>query len=733
VLHGPTFRSARDVAFTFLDPKAGPGKDAIRMVELELRQGDVRLAQWPYSYEIELPKGVADERNRKQQGYLTGLPQELLQWMGELSAGEYQLAFLVNGVRATNVASFRIDPKFDEANAPTFEVGVLERAPLGDLSRPLLWAIGPDPADARITNIALASAPLRVDGVVHKRSMMWCGPVSLVAWGERYWEVIVAKYFDPPVDEQIPHDYAFEFAGRTSNTLHVDPHAEPLGDAWDMTVVRPGPKWPVSVRGVVTNSHGKPAAGYWVQLATSVHTVAEVETDEHGAYALPGNLRHGMYTLTVMARRHDEPRFREIVSWQGETLERNFDFRKPATQGKELRPVPKGKLAYIDLDKVKAQLGHGLDVNARDEDGNTPLSIALMGQKFNLARKLVDAGADVNAPGNGGMSMLVLATRTGDRGMVEALLSKGANPNGVPGYDSMTPLMMAARKGDANLAELLLDHGATVQGRSSDGTRVMEYAVEGGSPAVIALLARHHADVNAMNDNGWTPLMEAASLGKAAAVQALIAAGADVNATNQDGWTALDAASSGQSPDGDYPAVVRLLLAAGARMDVRSESEDTAISLAAEAGRADLLDLFAKAGATLDRRDGARVMQKAISNKKYEVIEELPKLGVDINKSVYHGDTPLMYAVSITNDPQAVKALIAAGADVNAPLLEPFDKVTPLLVAARYKSADVVRELIAAGAKVDVRDTNGKTPVDLAREAENDAVVKVLTEAKSGK
>jgi hypothetical protein len=732
VLEGRTFRSAKDVVFSVWDPTAGPGTKAVREVTLELRKGDVRLAQWPYPYELMLPKGVRDERKGKRQGYTMGLPADLLQWMGELPPGDYEMALLVNGIRATNVVSFQIDPAFEEAKAPTFELGVLERAPLGTSSRPLLWVIGPDPADERISNIALAGAPWQVDGVERKRPGIWSGPVSLVSWGERDKVVPDVKYFIPPVDAQTAHDYEFEFAGRKSNTLRVDPHAEPLGMAWDTAVVQPAPKWPVSVYGVVRDARGKPATGYRVRLATPVHTVAEAETDASGLYALPGNLRHGMYSLTVTAKAGGEPRFREIVSWQGETLERNFDFRNPATKEKEPPPVPKGKLRYIDLDKVAAQLGHGLDVNERDEDGNMPLSVALESRP-DLARKLVEAGADVNTTRGDHMSMLALAIRMGDRGMVEFLLSKGANPNGVQGYEYMTPLMVAARKGAADLVQVLLDHGANVQGRSTDGMGVMEWAVDGNSPAVIALLARHHADVNAVNDDGRTPLMEAAFQGKAAAEAALIAAGADVNATNQDGWTPLIAATFCQSPDGDYPGVVRALLAAGARIDVRTELGETPISLAAKVGRADLLGVLAKAGAKVGGREGVKVMREMIADRKYAVIAELPKLGIDINGVLEHGYTPLMYAVVITNDPKAVKALIAAGADVNASMFDPFDKVTPLLAAARRNNADVARELIAAGAKADVRDRNGKTPLDVAREDKNEAVVKVLQDAKPTK
>ncbi len=144
------------------------------------------------------------------------------------------------------------------------------------------------------------------------------------------------------------------------------------------------------------------------------------------------------------------------------------------------------------------------------------------------------------------------------------------------------------------------------------------------------------------------------------------------------------------------------------------------MSQAAKSARADLLKLFreagaayitrrmakcfTKAGAKVDDRDARKMMLEAIMGRKYAVVEELPKLGLDVNAVIHHGYPPLMYAVVLTNDPKAVKALITAGADVNAPMLEHFGDVTPLLAAARRKNADVVRELIAAGAKLDVRD-----------------------------
>jgi ankyrin repeat protein len=744
VVGGSTFRSAEEVVFSLREPKAGPGKDAVREVQLELRQGNVRIARWPYAHQLPLPEKVKDERKDKAQGYLMGLPRELLEWTGELAAGQYEMAFLVNGVRATNVAAFRIDPAFEERTAPVFEIGVLERAPLGDASRPILWIVGPEPADRRITAYGVTGAPWLVDGVERKRTtMIWAGALSVLGWGERYDVVMDSRFYEPGVDAKAAHDYAFDFAGRKSNTQRVDPQEAPLGEAWDAAVVQPGPEWPVSVRGVVTDAKGKPAAGYQVWLqggAQAVRTLA----DAKGEYALPGSMRHGMYKLIVAKNDRIHPRRSEVVEWRGETLTRDFDFRKPVPKS-EPPALPTGKQNWCDLEKAMLRLGKGLDVNARDGSGNTGLSMAITAQKFDIARKLVEAGAEVNTTRGDHTSILALAIMAGDRGFVEYLLAKGADPSRVDGYESITPLMVAARKGSAELVEVLLDHGATVEGRSSGGMGVMEWAVRGGSPEVIALLAQRGAKVDAMNDDGRTPLMAAAHLGKVPAAEALIAAGAGVNTANQDGWTPLGVAAFCQAKDGDYPGVVQALLKAGARMDARTVQGDTPVMQVANSNRADLLEIFreagakvyygtkgkvfAEAGSKIPPLDARRMMLDAIQGQKYAVIQELAELGMDMNAPIFRGYTPLMYAVLRENAPQTVKVLLASGADANAAMVEVNGDITPLLAAAMRENADVVRALLAAGAKVDVRDGNGKTPLEVARQAKHDAVVKVLEEA----
>ena len=66
-----------------------------------------------------------------------------------------------------------------------------------------------------------------------------------------------------------------------------------------------------------------------------------------------------------------------------------------------------------DISAVDNFIEQGLNVNSRDENGNTPLYIALIQKRLDIAKKLIDAGADVNAPSaENGMTPLIIATST---------------------------------------------------------------------------------------------------------------------------------------------------------------------------------------------------------------------------------------------------------------------------------------------------------------------------------
>lgn len=198
-------------------------------------------------------------------------------------------------------------------------------------------------------------------------------------------------------------------------------------------------------------------------------------------------------------------------------------------------------------------LATGLDPDTRDPDGDTPLSKAL---QSDMVEALVACGADVNArnPLKATPLMLVAGERSAEPGAIRALLAAGADVNAV-NYLEQTALMMAR---DGRIAQLLLDAGAGVDAKAVNAMTPLMYAAYEGNTDVAEVLLKGGADVNAHDNENYTPLILAANR-NADLVRMLLDAGAGANAATRYSTTALHNAALR-----DDVVSVELLLAAGA-------------------------------------------------------------------------------------------------------------------------------------------------------------------------
>lgn len=160
-------------------------------------------------------------------------------------------------------------------------------------------------------------------------------------------------------------------------------------------------------------------------------------------------------------------------------------------------------------------------------------------------------------------SRLIDVAIVGDRpDIVRFLLDHGANFNAGANAGRQSPLHMAAFMGETDVILLLLDKGAPINSLNSQGATPLGLAALQGKAAAVALLAQRGADLNAKNSDGFTPLMLAARFGKTDAVTALVFAGADKTIRDQNGRSAADFANQATdlSADAKYGTLAALNL-----------------------------------------------------------------------------------------------------------------------------------------------------------------------------
>jgi TIR domain/Ankyrin repeats (3 copies) len=167
--------------------------------------------------------------------------------------------------------------------------------------------------------------------------------------------------------------------------------------------------------------------------------------------------------------------------------------------------------------------------------------------------RLLSQGADVEARNNQGDSPLLMAARSKKLDAAKLLIARGANLEDKDNQGD-TPLIAACTVGSPELAQLLVDKGADINARDEIGATPLMYASLAGNTAIIELLLAKGANINSADDNGKTPMMYAASAGSVDAVQLMLKKNASPAAKDHNGKTALNYAEQWKHPD-----VVQLL------------------------------------------------------------------------------------------------------------------------------------------------------------------------------
>ncbi|MCH7748223.1 MAG: ankyrin repeat domain-containing protein [Acidobacteria bacterium] len=413
---------------------------------------------------------------------------------------------------------------------------------------------------------------------------------------------------------------------------------------------------------------------------------------------------------------------------------------------------------------VRALLRQGTDADAQAVDGTTALHWAAHRDDLDAADLLIRAGANVEATNRYGVAPLALACLNGNAAMIETLLNAGADPNATqPGGE--TALMTASRTGRVGAVQVLLDRGAdpNARERSKGQTALMWAAAENNAEVLRALVAAG-ADLHARSntsldltpnepgDKGFTALLFAARAGRIEAVSALLEAGGDVNDTLSDGTSALVLATlsaqydmgvflleQGADPNAAEQGWTALHQVAWTRRPSRGPTtvgpvargavDSLTLAAALVAHGADPNSRITKeaieiyVGRNRMNRLGATPFFMAASRVDVAYMRLLARSGADPFLPNDDGTTPLMAAAGVglwfpgesPGTPEeaaaAVEFCLELGGDATT---VDANGDTALHGAAYWDSPRALELLVAAGARLDVENDKGWTPLRIA-------------------
>ncbi|XP_059489715.1 uncharacterized protein LOC132204878 [Neocloeon triangulifer] len=347
-------------------------------------------------------------------------------------------------------------------------------------------------------------------------------------------------------------------------------------------------------------------------------------------------------------------------------------------------------------------LSKGADVNARDDDNETPLTYAAFISNEKMCQLMVESGADLSAVNSGGNDALHLACFNGKFESVQYLLGLNGFDLGKKGKNGKTALHFAALRDNIDVAEFLLSKGADVNARDDNNETPLNWSAYIANEDMCQLLVVSGADLSAVDIDGNDALRLACCNGKLENVQYLLGLNSfDLGMKGKNGKTALHyAAQKG------HHAVAELLISNGLDINVRADFNETPFTLAAYFSNEKMCRYLVDRGADLSavNSEGNDALHLACINGKFENVKYLIGLnGFSVEKKGENGRTALHWA-AFRGHVTMIKFLLSKGADVNA--LD-NDYNTPLTLAAYFSNEEMRRPGVDSGADLSAVDIDG--------------------------
>ena len=362
-------------------------------------------------------------------------------------------------------------------------------------------------------------------------------------------------------------------------------------------------------------------------------------------------------------------------------------------------------------DLIATLLNKGIPIDRENLSGRTALMIAAENGHLASFNYLLEKGANINKINNFGQDMLHHAAQGKSKEIVDYLLKKGFNPN-KKSESGTTAFMHALRVGNKQIVKLLYDYLKSkdeIIYKNGEGVTLIMYAAEGGLTDFIATLIKDGHDINEQDKEGKTALWyvkSSVSENDPKTFDFLVKNGANVNILNNEGYTFL------HSLVRDYFGVltddisfIKHVAESGSDLKTKNLRGDSLLFTATHKTRK-LVEFFINKGLNVNEKnnEGKTPFLEASrgSIESLEICKLLISKGANIKLTDNNGENALMHA-STNDTTEVLEYLLEKGLDINA-----LNKEGQNIL---WRPSAHTEFFITKGAKVNIKDKNGDTPL----------------------
>ncbi|XP_050405831.1 transient receptor potential cation channel subfamily A member 1 homolog [Patella vulgata] len=442
---------------------------------------------------------------------------------------------------------------------------------------------------------------------------------------------------------------------------------------------------------------------------------------------------YGQTALSFAAMRGNEQAAQDLLSFRKST---HPNIREEINiEAQDLQGITALHLVAIhnQVEIARMLIESGANLRCCDKEQSTPLHHACSEGNIEIVKMLFEAGAKtpegwvmisnmVTDTDIEQSTCLHLAVDNGHYDVCRLCLEKRADVN-VPRKHYMHPLHLAAVSGEIRIVQLLVDNKARIDVLNDEQATPLHKAAQFNHCEVVKFLVDRKAKINCRDKDNYTPLLLAATYGRTECVELLLEKNADYTVVDKDDKTAIYLAA-----EENRLQTLRTLLSDSRMKELINTGDkysNDPLHVAAKEGFLDIVKCLLENGADLDSKNEEEQTPVHLAARygRTIIVKELVKHDKSVVYDEDEDSNTALHLAAMYGHDKVVEILIEFGSDVAA---RNYNQWTPLDLAASKGWSKTSKILLEQDAPIDPMDKSNTTPLHLASRAGHAQVVELL-------